>query len=151
MVSFSGVCKLISPATTQLNLSTILFAGAAVCLSACNPLNEARQVRTYANMQAIVSRLETVREQGKTIFKAQSQSAIASEANGRDQWGNPFVLIVKDQGPKYSYLLISYGSDGQLDVASPEIYFDDKEELILGQPERDIVFRDGLPLKNAGK
>lgn len=103
-------------------------------------------------MQAIVSRLETIREQGKPNFKAHSKTAIASEVNGRDQWGNPFVLIVKDQGPNYSYLLISYGSDGQLDVASPEMYFDDdKVELILGRPKRDIVFRDGRPLKNAGK
>lgn len=86
------------------------------------------------------------------MFRALSRSAITSEAEGRDQWGNPFVFIVKDQGSSYSYLLISYGSDDQLDVASPEMYFDDdKEELILGQPQRDIVFRDGLPLKNAGK
>ena len=102
-------------------------------------------------MQAIVSRLENAREQGKAVFKARSRFAITSEANGRDQWGNPFLLIVKDQGQNYSYLLISYGSDGQSDVALPAMYFDDKEEIILGKPERDIVFRDGLPLKNAGK
>lgn len=152
MVSFSGVHRLIPRATPSVKLSAALFAVIAVCLSACNALNEARQVKTYANMQAIVSRLETSRAQGRDVFRAQSQYAIASEADGHDQWGNPFVFIMKDQGQNYSYLLISYGSDGQLDVASPDMYFDDnKEELILGQPERDIVFRDGLPLKNAGK
>jgi hypothetical protein len=108
-------------------------------------------VRTYTNMQGIVGRLEAIKDAGKPDFRAQSRSAIASETDGRDQWGNPFVLVVKERGPSYSYLLISYGSDGRLDVASPDLYFTEEEELILGHPERDIVFRDGLPLKNAGK
>lgn len=129
-----------------------MLLSVAGCFSGCKVLNEARQVRTYASMQTIVSRLEAIKADREQSFKAKSRGVIASEANGLDQWGNPFVLIVKDnEGSRYSYVLISRGSDGQLDVASPDVYFDEKEEFILGQPERDIVFRDGLPLKNAGK
>jgi hypothetical protein len=54
----------------------------------------------------------------------------------------------KDSG---HYVVVSYGRDGSADFRTEEEYFALEKTDIRGLPDRDIVFRDGRCITNAGK
>ena len=52
---------------------------------------------------------------------------------------------------RLTYVVVSLGADGKLDVPDLAEYFQLAESEIHGQPSRDIVFRDGVAVTLAGK
>jgi hypothetical protein len=60
------------------------------------------------------------------------------------------VLFRSDRW-SFSYLLVSCGSDGKLDVPNIDEYFNLGKVDVRGVTWHDIVFRDGRPVTNASK
>lgn len=116
--------------------------------SSCAGVEEgAKQIRTSADLHAIsrrVSALDTPLEEQTLIQVAASQNG------GYDGWGRAILIFWEPCGLQ-SYLLISRGSDGKLDLESASDYCSEQPENVLGTPERDIVFLNGNPLKSATK
>jgi hypothetical protein len=125
----------------------------ASLLIACGRLERIKQVRTVADMQTIVAKIEALRERAPSAISdtAQTRSLISSVAGGRDAWGNELLCFTKATATGVSYVLVSMGSDGKSDVADPQDYFTMPERTIHDEPWRDIVFRDGLTITRAGK
>jgi hypothetical protein len=68
----------------------VLFFCLTIPLSGCfflDTLDRARQLRTYANMQAIVGRVEEIRATAGEISDKQIAEILLSKANGRDETG----------------------------------------------------------------
>lgn len=112
----------------------------------CMWIDRGRQVRTHANMQTIVRALETLKERG-ALTTSNAEASIAAVSDGLDGWGRRYIF--RQSGD--SYLLISTGSDGELDVSSPSVYFGTTFASVAKQYDRDIVFRDGAPVRSGGK
>jgi hypothetical protein len=110
----------------------------------------ALQVRTFADMQ-VISRKITAHLQTGDRSREALEALVRSVNQGKDAWGNDFVLQIRDTDQGYSYLLISPGSDGRLDVASAAAYFDLERVDIRRQYANDLVFRDGVAVTMAGK
>jgi hypothetical protein len=132
-----------------------LFTGllVPVLISGCGALDRGKQVRSVGTMQAIVAKLEDVRRLGPTGLydRPRMQALIQSVERGRDGWGHELLYLVTaaQRGP--SYVLVSLGSDGKLDVSDPVEYFNAPPSRIVDEPWRDIVFRDGKQVTLAGK
>lgn len=127
----------------------------ALLLAACSVRDSyvrAKQVRTYADMQTIVAKIEQLRSFAPAPPKElQAQAILDSVAQGRDAWGHLFVFRSRPSKGGFSYILVSYGSDGKPDVPSLDEYFTIPESRVQGNGRKDIVFRDGMPVANAGK
>jgi hypothetical protein len=132
----------------------LFYLCVAILLEGCfvrNFLDRAKQLRTYANMQAIVGRIEEARATGGEISDKQIAEILRSKANGRDEWGRLLIYGSRRGSDGFSYIVASLGRDGRLDVPKLENYYTSTLEYIDGKPDRDIVFVNGSPLKNAGK
>ena len=70
---------------------------------------------------------------------------------GAMPWGNRMRFRLQPSSHGAEYLLVSFGADGKCDVANIDLYFAVSGARIDGPPDRDIVFRTGEPLMNAGK
>ena len=137
--------------STCILLASFLIASASGCVVA-DVFARARQLRTYTNMQAIVGRIEEFRlVNGDKNLDALVSAFIKTEGEGRDEWGNSFIYKSRRDSSGFAYLLVSWGSDGSLDVASVDQYFHAPQESVSGKFERDIVFLNGSALKRAGK
>lgn len=120
-------------------------------LQACgvrDRLEATKQVRTTSLLQHIHGDLKgSVGEQGEVSFR-QLQEVIEGVNAGLDGWGNDFLFTVAPSG---SFVVLSRGRDGKMDLERLEDYFNVGPRRVQGQYDRDIVFRDGIPLWNAGK
>jgi len=121
-----------------------------VAVAAWSFRRRALQVRTFADMQVISKKITAHLEAGDRSREA-LEAVVRSVNQGKDAWGNDFVLQIRDTDQSYSYLLISRGSDGRLDVASAAAYFDLQRVDIRRQYAEDLVFRDGVAVTVAGK
>lgn len=132
----------------------VLFCGLlCVVLWVLPFVRRAHQLRTYADMQMICSRIDnTVQQRGDALRANDILDAVRSVYGGIDTWGNEYLVLFEKLGRIESrYLLVSRGSDGKLDIAHIEDYFDMEIVDIHGQYEKDIVFLNGEPLTRAGK
>lgn len=121
-----------------------------VAVAAWSFRRRALQVRTFADMQVISKKITAHLEAGDRSREA-LEAVVRSVNQAKDAWGNDFVLQIRDTDQSYSYLLISRGSDGRLDVASAAAYFDLQRVDIRRQYAEDLVFRDGVAVTVAGK
>lgn len=121
-----------------------------VAVAAWSFRRRALQVRTFADMQVISKKITAHLEAGDRSREA-LEAIVRSVNQGKDAWGNDFVLQIRDTDQSYRYLLISRGSDGRLEVASPAAYFDLQRVDIRRQYAEDLVFRDGVAVTVAGK
>lgn len=121
-----------------------------VAVAAWSFRRRALQVRTFADMQVISKKMTAHLEAGDRSREV-LEGIVRSVNQGKDAWGNDFVLQIRDMDQRHSYLLISRGSDGRLDVASPAAYFDLQRVDIRRQYAEDLVFRDGVAVTLAGK
>jgi hypothetical protein len=101
-----------------------------------------RQTPTFADLQAISRKLDRLRETRGSFTVADALRVARPYRGGRDSWGNPYLFEVRTT-PSFSFLAISTGRDGRLDVADASNYFSWPQENIVGKLDRDIVFRDG--------
>ncbi len=130
---------------------TLLIVAVVLLGVGCYPWRQIfRQTPTFANLQAVSSRIDWLRAGWVEVTEDQLQSVLAGINSGRDAWGNPILTAVRhrDDG-QTDFLLVSPGSDGELDVESIDEYFELESVDIVGQFERDIVFRNGKPVTNA--
>jgi hypothetical protein len=112
-----------------------------------------RQVRTVADMQTIVAGIEALRAQ--SLSERQLPIAVRREvlsvAKGQDAWHHDLVYLIRRKGSEFSYVLVSMGSDGKMDMAGSDVYFTMPEHMARAEPWEDIVFRDGHMITRAGK
>ncbi len=139
--------RILIAAVVMVVFATMLFG----LISAVSFCRRARQLRTFVDMQIISRQAEmTMREHGK-LDEAGLTQAVHSAGDGRDAWGNNFILLLDVESDDLRYLLVSRGSDSVLDVANAAEYFEMQEVSIKGNYKRDIVFLNGVPLTIAGK
>ena len=120
-------------------------------LVACRPYEQYRQTQTIANMQAIINLIDDATRAHRVPSKAVIDSCIHSVADGKDAWGNDFLIYFRTANGQWSYVLISRGSDGRLDSPNPAAYFAMTPHEVWSDPTRDIVVRDGDFITRAGK
>jgi hypothetical protein len=133
-------------------VSAFVVVASAGCFVA-DTYQRARQLRTYTNMQAICGQIKELKlEHGDTLDASKIAEVLKSKAGGLDQWGHSLIYHSRrNEAGKVSDLLVSYGSDGKLDIKNIDGYYYAAPESVDDAPERDIVFRDCEPLLSAGK
>jgi len=126
----------------------------ALALAGCGLYDSFQQVSrqnpTFANIQAMSFAIEAEIEEGGCIVIDRLEEIAERYNGGRDEWGNEFRFSIHnaDDGgeSRCSYVVLSTGRDGQLDVEKIEDYFSADVASVIGDFDRDIVFRDGQPL-----
>lgn len=103
------------------------------------------QQPTFADMLNTGRAIEAARQKHGSMEPAEIQAIVRNIRAGRDAWGREYLIAVR-QEPTFEYLVVSLGSDGKLDVENINQYFTLKEQNILGDHPRDIVFRNGKPV-----
>lgn len=120
----------------------------------CDYTQGVKQVRSTADLQSITARIENSKSQGSVAdVERIVTAAVASVHAGKDPWGHPYIWRVRADAKGVSYVVLSTGSDGQLDVAAIDEYFTKEGRKVLRSSEhkRDIVFRDGDAVVTGGK
>ncbi len=112
-----------------------------------NLLSRLRQIRTVADLQIISKGLQSSHSKGEKLTAREISEEIKKWGRGLDGWGNEFSFQVNASG---SYVIVSPGRDGKLDLSSLEDYFSATPDRVHGEYDRDIFFRDGLPVWKAG-
>jgi hypothetical protein len=102
-----------------------------------------RVVGAIEELRALQRRLPTQEEVDDIIFR--------EVPSGGDAWGSPFLWRTRAESGEISYVLISCGSDHTLDLGDLDAYFKLRETKINLDTGRDIVYRDGRPVTDAGK
>lgn len=127
----------------------------SLLLGGCNLpeyLVRMRQVRTFADLQTVCGKLSNLQnKRGGSLPADEVAALISSVADGKDAWGNAFQYRALAAKQKSSYIVLSYGGDGQADIQDVGGYFFAPNKDVRGNAAADIVFRDGLPLTLAGK
>ena len=125
----------------------------AVLFSGCwvhDSYERAKQVRTYTDLQVKALEIEAARDRGELTVRRLRE--LAAKDGTVDSWGHEFRLAWRSTGLSVdSYVLLSPGADGELDVDTIDVYFDADVQGVAGKPDSDIVFRDGEAIRNAGK
>ena len=120
----------------------------------CDYKEGVKQVRSTADLQSITAKIENGKSQGSVAdVERIVTAAVASVHGGKDAWGHPYVWRVREGARSVSYVVLSTGSDGELDVPSIDAYFTKEGHEVLRSSEhrRDIVFRDGDAVITGGK
>ena len=128
----------------------LLLALALVGCGFYDAYQRAKQVRTYADLQTLARRIDQVFAE-HPLSSAEIEGILQEVNDGRDAWGNRFIFRSRVVRGKSSYLLISLGSDGRLDVEDASAYFSAPMSRVHGHSGRDLVFRDGQAVTLAGK
>ena len=111
-----------------------------------------RQVRTFVSLKIISSKIDKYLSDHKGyIPNKEAYKIISSVMNGRDAWGSHILYRSIKGASKFSYIIISLGSDKKLDVNNINDYFKLRKVDISGNGSHDIVFRNGEAITNAGK
>lgn len=125
----------------------------ALALTGCgfyDAYQRAKQIRTFTDLQTIARRIDqSIAEH--SVSSAEAEGILKEVNHGRDAWGNPFIFKSTSIRSKFSYLVISLGSDSQLDVRDSDAYFTVPKCRVHGKSQRDLVFRDGEAITLAGK
>lgn len=119
---------------------------AALLLVSCGEYRQlSYQLPTFANMQSIAREIRSLHERHGSISDEAATQVVMRVNQGRDSWGNRIVYASRRE-PVFSFVLISPGADGLFEKDAPSDYFDAPVEDIVGDLDRDIVFRDGEPV-----
>lgn len=134
--------------TTMRNFAAVFLIFASIPNLGCNVVQERREVHTLANLQALAARLQEMAEVDAAVEREDFDS-VANEYfdHGEDPWGNLILFVPGSESGHSTFLLISTGSDGVLDIADAGEYF----EIIqprnsLDQEGRDIVMKGSTAL-----
>lgn len=112
----------------------------------------AKQVRTFADLQVITERIDDAISKNRGMIQpSQAREVILGVNGGRDAWGNEILFHSNVRDGKFTYVLVSPGEDGKLDLASLDDYFGVPVSSVHGLGGKDIVFRDGQPVTMGGK
>lgn len=129
-------------------VSTAFLALLVLGCPAYDTYHRAKQIRTFTTLQEIAGAIEQRRNSDTPLDPQREVEAYG----GVDAWGNDIISVTKDgRGHRVSYVLISPGRDGVLDLDSLEDYFEVQPGSVAGDWDGDVVFRNGDPVWNAGK
>lgn len=124
-------------------LRAVLALTLLILLTDCNQYAQiSKQLPTFANLQEISKELQRRVEAEGSVSAEDAYAFMARYNGGRDAWGTRFIFRSRKE-PRFSFIVVSLGSDHSLDVPDIEVYFEMAETDIVGQLKRDIVFRDG--------
>jgi len=140
----------VSMAMMRAPLAGASFALAAFLGLSCNALDRSRQVQTFGDMQVMAEMITDLQRTGQPSA-VQVRSALRRVHDGRDAWGNEVSFFATAESGRHGYILVSPGSDGILESEDEAYYLQLEHEDIRGTAVRDIVFRDGKAVTNAGK
>ena len=132
--------------------ATVMVAIVSV-VGGCRDYQRYKQLETYRMMSLIAGEADRTIDGVATDKRRSIVLRIVERRtqNGRDAWGNPIRFYERRSGMKYEWVIVSCGSDGRPDVKTDSEYFTMREKSIHNIPTSDIVFRDGMPLTEAGK
>lgn len=117
-----------------------------ICLPSCSLGGRQKQIDSFSRVAAAAATLERLRAKGVRV------DGFPSEVAGKvDGWGRELQVLCGDGEYAGQYVLISLGRDGRADFGSREAYFVMQKEDIRGLLDRDIVYRNGEWVTNAGK
>ena len=129
----------------------LTIVGVGVLAAGCGVRDRLKQVETMSNMGSVVIEIKQAREKkGEPLTDQEVRALIEASPRGHDAWGHPLLYFSKGQGTALAWVLISPGRDGRLDLDPTDKYFELQPEEIRGRPARDIVFRNGEVVTNAG-
>lgn len=130
-------------------LAVVLAVASAACTDS---FERTRQLRTFVVMRGISQSItEAASKHGGAISPEQATRIIQAINPSTDEWGRAFIFAARGAPPRFSFLLVSCGSDRRLDVPSVTEYFALAKVDIRGITWHDIVFRDGEAITNASK
>ncbi len=116
--------------------------------AACRFYDEYKQFLTFRDMQLLSGRLEVlVKSSG--LKRAAMLEVIKDLNDGKDAWGREYLLRFNKDAT--SFILVSLGSDGDLDVPSILEYFNLDPVKVHDDHAADLVFRNGKAITYAGK
>jgi hypothetical protein len=116
----------------------------------CRAHEQYHQIQTIANMRAITTSIDDLRDKGQPVNENDVREAIARVGNGRDAWGTPLAFRVRSKKP-LSYVLVSAGSDRKFELSDLNGYFAINVRDVRSDPRHDLVFKDGDLITLAGK
>jgi hypothetical protein len=119
----------------------------------CRDYQRYRQLETYRMMSLITGEVDRSIDRIPPAQRASAVQQIINRhaKNGKDAWGNPILFYEQQKMNSYHYAIVSLGSDGRADFDGSAQYFVVSRKSIHNTPSSDIVFRDGLPITEAGK
>lgn len=133
----------------------IVVLAVSVVSQSCGKLNvwgRRKQIDSYSRVSTIARLLENRRAQSSGILsESDVNAAVTSIGNGLDAWGHEIRVFSESDGKASTFVVVSPGRDGKLEFEDPEPYFASSRVDIRGLLDRDIVFRDGQCVTNAGK
>ena len=121
-----------------------LFLVCVTCnLLGCGVIQDQREIHTFGNLQALAAKLRQLTRIDAEVSRDDFDSVVMDYfENGKDPWGNPILFFPPSETGQKTFLLISLGSDGILDVDEPADYFNLSSGLEPAEKEgRDIVMK----------
>lgn len=123
-----------------------------LALTACGFFDSGRQLRTFADMQIVAQEIQEYAEEHSLCPSETSANEIINRiTDGLDAWDRPLFFEARQTADQCDWVLVSSGSDGVLEHPDLASYFDAAHEAIHNEPRRDIVFRNGEAVTEAGK
>lgn len=129
----------------------LVFAVSCTGCGYVDAIRRGRQASTQGSLQGISAYVRQAVEGGEGVTDEVLRRAIEESGRATDAWGNPFRYVTRRESDYTSWIVLSFGSDGRCDLADFRQYFDAEPERVDGWFRRDLVFRGGEPLTNAGK
>lgn len=134
--------------------SMVFLAAMVLVSSACDDIDALRrekQIKTYWRLTRAGLEIQELSRTQPLTAKSIGDVVTKHFSNNRDLWGNPIVVITKGTETRVdSYVLVSFGSDGQPDLEEDQ-YFEVKPHSVRRSASMDLIVRDGEPISLAGK
>ncbi|MBN2564706.1 MAG: hypothetical protein JXB46_03255, partial [Candidatus Eisenbacteria bacterium] len=136
-------------------ISLFMIGVSCVLLLSCGRLNRwgrLKQIDSFTRVAAIAKKLDNRRvESDRPLADSEIDRIIMSVGSGLDGWGHKIHILKTADDHSERYVVMSPGRDGKLDFPDTEQYFTLPRVDIRGLFNRDILFRDGRCVTNAGK
>ncbi len=114
-------------------------------------MNRGFQINTSVRMSVICDAIERdTRRLDAAAASARARKIVLEHYGGLDAWHRPLLFVSRLEQGRFSYVLVSVGSDGKADRPA-EQYFSVPRSDIRGSAERDVVFRNGQWITNGMK
>lgn len=139
-----------------LSLTFAVFVGYLVALlmftRACNDYRQLHeQLPTFANLQDVAIAIQREIDEKSKISDAEARLLIGQYfENRRDVWGDE-ILYLPSTTPSIRSCSSPPAATGSSTSKIPGSTSMPSRERIIGQLDRDIVFRDGIAVTSAGK
>ncbi|MCD4748226.1 MAG: hypothetical protein K8R59_02530 [Thermoanaerobaculales bacterium] len=136
-------------------LLLLLLSTFLVPLLSCGRLNRwgrLKQIDSFSRVAAIAKTLDSrCANSGGPLSEGEISTIVKSIGSGLDAWGHDIRILNPSNDQGAGYIVVSPGRDGEFDFTNTDRYFTLPRVDIRGLLDRDIVYRDGRCVTNAGK